>query len=910
MRPMFRKFATNTSGAPLRRRFLGSVASGIALMGFDAHAASRRPAHIAHVDDFVASTPDHSSAANAAFASLPPEGGEVVFSGGDFILATPLLGQDKSVTVRGAGVGVTNLIVAHNGTALSIVQHGQNGLGRTVNIRDLTLRALRDGGTAIEIGYDKVDSWPLPTATIENVGIFPVFAEKLENSGAWTVGIRLRNAWQPRLRRISFCGRPEPGAHPSPISAFIECDGTVELIASDCEAYYADTVVRQASYCEGINFDCPIVVACNWMIKQEQHYPGPLDLKLNGIWVSGGEINTFRGVFKLERSFNALITGTEFNRFLDSGEDYAVFDLTDCQNWAVSAARLNSAHAAATATAIRLRTTSPRHATSGNCFVGLILTGFGKSCDLGRGTIRNIVQATVNEMGATPEMIAGTNLSNVYIDHGTDNSISWTTNGGWTAHSADLIGIAGRQGQLLAGVDNVEGAANHVRLTAAATGSAPSIGFSGDPDASGAIAASGAGRIALRNGRGPIAELGGGGANHLRIVSGPQGEPVRLETAGPGAATPLSLAPQGEAAVLLGGPLAPGRDDALALGGPKARFASAWITTGVIQTSDPAFKRDVTACLLGRDFINRLRPVSYRRTRGQPEEARMAPAMRAETRTIETVELVDGRAVLRRENVMEMVPAVDLLPLFDEAGQPALGPDGRQRMHPVPRMARVEPQHPQPVDDGLYHGFLAPEVGEAGACADGRFAGYVASPEVAGLISTELIAPLVAAFQELDAIVRAQAEIIARLTSQATDERSGAGWPAFAAPFAGELAQGARRIAGHPGAIGDRAGHHRPGMDHGAPADAQRAVGGPVHDGRIGADERFFFHGHMARDHSRGTDGGEIAEDAIVADTGERHDLHMAPDARSGADEGRIGDYGPFANFDIRRNGAPWTRRQ
>lgn len=53
-------------------------------------------------------------------------------------------------------------------------------------------------------------------------------------------------------------------------------------------------------------------------------------------------------------------------------------------------------------------------------------------------------------------------------------------------------------------------------------------------------------------------------------------------------------------------------DNAYSAGASGARFSSIWAATGTIQTSDARTKTDVQNSVLGLNFINALRPVSYR----------------------------------------------------------------------------------------------------------------------------------------------------------------------------------------------------------------------------------------------------------------------------------------------------------
>lgn len=72
-----------------------------------------------------------------------------------------------------------------------------------------------------------------------------------------------------------------------------------------------------------------------------------------------------------------------------------------------------------------------------------------------------------------------------------------------------------------------------------------------------------------------------------------------------------SSAPVDRWALLGNGVLQPTADNAYTLGASGARVSAIWSATGTIQTSDERTKCDIRESVLGLDFINALRPVSY-----------------------------------------------------------------------------------------------------------------------------------------------------------------------------------------------------------------------------------------------------------------------------------------------------------
>jgi hypothetical protein len=61
----------------------------------------------------------------------------------------------------------------------------------------------------------------------------------------------------------------------------------------------------------------------------------------------------------------------------------------------------------------------------------------------------------------------------------------------------------------------------------------------------------------------------------------------------------------------------PQTDNTVSCGNNGNRWTAVWAVNGTIQTSDAREKTDITPSALGLDFINKLKPVSYRWKVGQ-----------------------------------------------------------------------------------------------------------------------------------------------------------------------------------------------------------------------------------------------------------------------------------------------------
>ncbi len=469
-----------------------------------------RVSDVANVKDWLAISGGAAQAANAAFASLPASGGEIVFPAGTYTLTGPIVCSGKPVTIRGAGPGLTVLDVAHPGVGISVSQGA--AIANKVNIRDLTLQAsyATPSASAISVSYAAVSSYYLPTLTIADVEIINVL-----NAGggaqSFTCGILLSGCWQPRLDRVrmSGSGLQADGASFKALTGtcFLNLSQTYELVATGCEVYYIDTVLLQTGYCEGFNFSAPIVVGCNWFIQQQGSFISPGALSGQGLWVSGGEIACYNGAFNLTQFAAGFVTGTEFTRYLDSGaEGWTAFALLDCQSWTISGCRANGGIDNATATFFKLtasgkvNTGAAYNVLSGNSFQNI-----GTTVSFGPGTILNTATGELSAIGATPE--------NSFVDLGTGNAISWTAANGYTASTAPAIGFSGGAGQLLFEIANVGGAVNQVQVTPAATGQAPSVAFLGnDQNVGGTIKAKGNGGVQITNDvNGRLGLFGGSG---------------------------------------------------------------------------------------------------------------------------------------------------------------------------------------------------------------------------------------------------------------------------------------------------------------------------------------------------------------------------------------------------------------
>lgn len=157
------------------------------------------------------------------------------------------------------------------------------------------------------------------------------------------------------------------------------------------------------------------------------------------------------------------------------------------------------------------------------------------------------------------------------------------------------------------------------------------------------------------------------------------------------------------------GNLQPIADNTVSLGASGARVSSIWSANGTIQTSDRRTKLDIKDCTLGLDFVNILRPVSYRWKEGRQEVVRQV--------------WVDG-----------------------ETGEEV--PEGTEGAVP----GKVETKSVE--GERTHWGLIAQEVKEATDAAGVDFAGWVLSDKndpdsQQALRYDQFISPLIKAVQEL-----------------------------------------------------------------------------------------------------------------------------------------------------------------
>lgn len=124
--------------------------------------------------------------------------------------------------------------------------------------------------------------------------------------------------------------------------------------------------------------------------------------------------------------------------------------------------------------------------------------------------------------------------------------------------------------------------------------------------------------------------------------------------------------------ICIDGKLYPITDDTHDLGDATHRFDDVYATNATIQTSDGALKEAIEDTMLGADFLEHLRPVEFKwKNTSEVKEEVTEQVQKTEEIKIEqsTVEMVDGKAVLKTVVKIENRPLYEDVPVHDEEGK-------------------------------------------------------------------------------------------------------------------------------------------------------------------------------------------------------------------------------------------------
>jgi hypothetical protein len=438
-----------------------------------------------NVVDFGAVTTgaDCASAFNAAFAALPAFGGEIFIPAGSYQIASSLIWAGKAITVRGAGKGVTQLHLKHEGIGFDISQ--TNPFNKVV-LRDFSAFAESVSGQTAAVArltYPNEQSFGYVSALITDIECFSY--PNAANSTSpfpqtFLRGFVLNNCWSVQLNNVSWFGPPAPPG--ATTSAVVEVNQSVDTRITGLQAYYGNAAVLQTGYCEGIYFTNPLIVGLDYLFTQTDitTWPGysPTKLMLLGLWVANGEVNTNLGTVQAAAVGGGFFVGVDITR--DSGPNTAhnLFGLTNCSNFIVIGCNFVGGPSGGNQQDIAFNfvsTWNSSNNTIGGCQFQDMATAIKINGSNGTVGLTTFGLNTGNVPATTA--IIDNSASNVgnYL---TFQVPSTGTSPAGLANSKDHI-FAAADGSTTFRINNISNSANYVRHQAATASNPPTIAFDG-----------------------------------------------------------------------------------------------------------------------------------------------------------------------------------------------------------------------------------------------------------------------------------------------------------------------------------------------------------------------------------------------------------------------------------------------
>lgn len=463
---------------------------------------SDRFADVRDLLDFVAPMDASHSTALARLFSSTTGDLHVRLCAGVFLFAAAVtLPAGRSLYVEAAGPGRTTVNVSHAGTWLTCPMMG---LEQTVTVRGLRFLSTSPTGTAgvLNVSYPVSASSSYTSVSVRDVEITSGGTGATAAS-TFVKPIVLSNCWSVQIERVQCKGRfSVPGVAGQCLVDLSEC---FDVFINRCAHFYADALVYQSGYCEGIRFSDCTAIGSNHLIKQA---PAGIVQRngqnLLGLWLNGGEVNTQQGGIKVAKTKGAFVNTTQWTPWggTPAATPYAAYDLTDVQSFVCSNDVFVGSGYRTNVTAIKARLVS---GTCGpNIWTGTMCEGgVDTAVDFGPGTYQNAVLGLRIEDGT------------VVIDNGVSNSISRLTSEGTIAWTGS--GVMAREG------------------------SAANLGWT--------FVGKGGGGWVYNNGNGTLVEVNqhdqGAQANYPAILSGITGYGVSLAARGSDPNIDVILSPKG-----------------------------------------------------------------------------------------------------------------------------------------------------------------------------------------------------------------------------------------------------------------------------------------------------------------------------------------------------------------------------
>jgi hypothetical protein len=427
--------------------------------------------------------PDCSAAFVAAFAQMPPGGGEIFVPAGDYWLTSPVVLAGKPIMLRGAGKGLTRIHIQHTGIGLDFAP---GNILSKILIADLSLYAespLGQSAAGIRISFPSVTAFGYVTATVNDVELFgyPNGANAVAPfPQTFLRGLVLNNCWSAQVNNVSWFGPPAIAGSTS--SAVVELNGSVDTRIHAIQAYYGNAVVLQTGYCEGIYLSNPLVVGADYLVRQtdETKWPGYAvgRAMLLGLWAANGEVNTNLGTVQLANVTDGFFANLDITRDGGPNTAQALFGLTNVSNFHVTGCNFVGGPAGGNGQDIAFQFTSTVNSSSN------IIDG----CHF--EDMATVIQI-IGPNGTVGLTTFGLHLGNVPMataiidptsqDAGNYISFATPSQAGVPAgigNTKDHV-LANANGGVLFRVNNVASAANFARIQPATASNPPTLCFDG-----------------------------------------------------------------------------------------------------------------------------------------------------------------------------------------------------------------------------------------------------------------------------------------------------------------------------------------------------------------------------------------------------------------------------------------------
>lgn len=464
------------------------------------------------------------SSTGAFLAAAAAGSGLVYLPAGKYLFDRPVTVGGMPMSVVGGGKTVASILIAHSGTGILFDQTGSPYFNTVV--AGITFTPAWSGGPSAAAFHVSGSTAPsalaiaqLVVSDVDTVCMPWTSGFIAPYPGSWAggSGIVLEN-----LSLVRIAGWSHQGgllAAPALPGAGISLSNVIDIEFRRWSAYYHDTAIFQAGYCEGIRGDGFTVLGTNHHWTQASGIPlgGPhhfSNLYCQKSWWADFEINTYRTAFPLTLVSDTFIGYGEIIRYGDSGASgWGGLDLVDCYGWASGPALRFDGLVGTVSGTFGIRTSvvsglAPGAGSYSHRFHGPAFANVANSVVLGSGTAYSQFLELQHVTAAGPINSAIDNSANV------TNRITAQAFGGGISLTEPNYQIVGTDQSVLFTLANVTGAGNSVAFIAAAPGSPPQMRpVGGDLNIGGLWIAKGNSGLVGQNDNGTLIVLVGPGGS-------------------------------------------------------------------------------------------------------------------------------------------------------------------------------------------------------------------------------------------------------------------------------------------------------------------------------------------------------------------------------------------------------------